>query len=285
MTTKTHAPTFAYHRARWIRPGSSTTIANLLRSCPNFRGKARLQEWLLPRCGVERANVFGFDMDLDLSDVIQRDIYAGIYDPCETRALKEFLRPGMTVADVGANIGYYTWLAASIVGRTGRVLAFEPGPYAFDRLQRVVRESRGGTVECLNVALSDWSGRGTLYVPDHGIGNYNPSLTPYLSDMNPVEISIERLDTVLDRLGVHRIDLMKVDVEGHELGVFRGGERAIRERRVGAILVEFNEGYQKGAGGSCAELERWFSENGFVFAEIFSSKWGPGVHNRLYVES
>jgi FkbM family methyltransferase len=128
----------------------------------------------------------------------------------------------MTVADVGANVGYYSWLAASMVGPSGRVLAFEPGPYAFDRLQRVIRENGVRGVETLNIALGDRSCRGTLFVPHHAVGNYNPSLTPYLSDMERVEVSIERLDTVLRNLAVHRIDLMKVDVEGHELGVFVG---------------------------------------------------------------
>jgi FkbM family methyltransferase len=285
MTTKAQASASVPDRVAWISPESSRTIASLLRSCPPFRGKARLQEWLLPRRGEVRAKVFGVEMDLDLSDVIQRDIYAGAYDPSETLALRQFLLPGMTVADVGANVGYYTWLAASMVGPSGRVLAFEPGPYAFDRLQRVIRENGVGSVETFNIALGDRSCRGTLYVPHYSVGNYNPSLTPYLSDMERVEVSIERLDTVLRNLAVHRIDLMKVDVEGHELGVFRGAERAISEKRIRAILVEFNEGYQKGAGGSCAELERWFSENRFVLAETFSSKWGPRVHNRLYVQS
>jgi FkbM family methyltransferase len=237
----------------------------------------------LPHTGVKRATVFGLEMNLDLSDVIQRDIYAGLYDPFETSRIRDFLRPGATFADVGANVGYYTWFAAAVVGPAGRVLAFEPGPYAYDSLQRVIRENGVGNVECWQVALSDRSGRGTLYVPQRAVGNYNPSLTPYLPDMEPIEVSIETLDALLERLDVRRIDLMKVDVEGHELCVFRGAERAIRERRIGAILCEFNEGYQEGAGWSCAQLERWFAENGFALVEMFPSKWGSRVHNRLYV--
>jgi FkbM family methyltransferase len=266
-----------------VTHGSAETIANLMRTWPHFRGKARLQDWLVPHSGVKRATVFGCKMDLDLSDVIQRDVYAGMYEPFEARGIKELLRPGMTVADVGANIGYYTWLSSSVVGPTGRVLAFEPGPYAYERLQRVIQENGIGNVDCHNVALSDTSGRGTLYVPKRAVGNYNPSLSPYLPDMDPVEVSVETLDNVLDRLRVGRIDLMKVDVEGHELEVFRGAERAIRERRIGAILSEFNQGYQEGAGWSCGQLERWFGENGFRLAEVFPSKWGSPVHNRLYV--
>jgi FkbM family methyltransferase len=224
-------------------------------------------------------------MDLDLGDVIQRDIYAGLYEPYEIRYLAHFLQPGMTVLDVGANIGYYTWMSANVVGRSGRVIAVEPGPYAFERLQTVVRENRLPHIECRHTALSDHSGRATLYVPQRSEGNYNPSLSPYLPDMDTVEVTIERLDDLLDRLNVQQVDFMKVDVEGHELCVFGGAERAIRARRIRSILCEFNEGYQAGAGWSCVQLERWFGDNGFALAEQFPSKWGSRVHNRLYIAS
>lgn len=275
-TTKAQTPSLSGSDA-------ANGLANLLRRCPHFRGKARLQGWLLPRSGVERASVFGLEMELDLGDLIQRDIYAGLYEPFETRFIRKFLRPGMTVVDVGANVGYYTWLAAGLVEPAGRVLAIEPGPYAFDRLQRVIRANRLDNVECRQMALSDYSGRGTLYVPRPIDGNYNPSFNPYLSGMDSVDVTVERLDHVLDAAGLGRVDLMKVDVEGHELRVFRGAGRAIRDRRIGAILCEFNEGCQVDSGWTCAELERWFAESGFTLARKFPSKWGARVHNRLYV--
>ena len=224
-------------------------------------------------------------MELDLSDVIQRDVYAGIYEPFETRHIRKFLRPGMTVVDVGANVGYYTWLAADAVGSSGRVLAIEPGPYAFERLRRVIQTNGLGHVQCRNLAVSDAAGRGTLYVPRRAEGNYNPSLSPYLPDMEPVEVALARLDDVLDEAGIGAVDLMKVDVEGHELRVFRGAERSIRQGRFRAVLCEFNEGYQAGAGWSCEQLERWFGDSGFQLAVQFPSKWGSRVHNRLYISA
>jgi predicted methyltransferase len=76
--------------------------------------------------------------ELDLKDLIQRDIYWGTFEPNETRLVQEYLRPSMTFLDVGANLGYYTALAASLVGRRGRVIAFEPSPYAFEKLHAMV---------------------------------------------------------------------------------------------------------------------------------------------------
>jgi len=255
----------------------------LLRSSPHFRGKARLQDWFVPHSGLARATVFGLEMELDLTDLIQRDMYAGLYEPFERQFIRKFLGPGMTVVDVGANVGYYTWMAASSVGPRGKVLAVEPGPYAFDRLQRVIRANQLRHVQCRNLALSDTSGHATLYVPKRAEGNYNPSLSPYLPDMDPVDVITSRLDDVLDEAGIGGVDLMKVDVEGHELNVFKGAEKSIRDGRIRAILCEFNEGYQAGAGWSCGELEQWFRDSGFVLSQQFPSKWGDRVHNRLYV--
>jgi FkbM family methyltransferase len=268
-----------------IAPVCANALARFMRGSPQFRGKARLQEWLLPSRGVIRARVFGYEVELDLSDVIQRDIYAGTYEPFEARYLRSFLRPGMRVVDIGANIGYYTLLAASRVGPDGKVLSFEPGPYAYERLARAIRENGIAIVECRPVALGDNSGTATLYVPRESEGNYNPSLSPYLPNMLTVEVPVERLDEALDRSGESHIDLMKVDVEGHELEVFRGGERWLRGGRVRAVLCEFNAGYQEGAGASCQQLEAWFGDAGFRLEEQFPSKWGAPVHNRLYVRA
>lgn len=258
-------------------------LANVMRNLPHFRGKARLQQWLLPSRGIRQANVFGCRMELDLSDVIQRDMYAGMYEPFEAMYLKRYLRPGMQVVDVGANIGYYTWMASSCVGPQGRVFSFEPGPYAFERLERVIRENGVKNVECRRVALSDRAGRATLYVPQKDAGNYNPSFSQYLPDMLAVDVAVERLDDALPRAGVSQVDFMKVDVEGHELEVFRGGEEWIRQGRIKSVLCELNEDSQRGVGSTSASLEGWLLDAGFRVAEVFPSKWGDTVHNRLYV--
>ena len=262
--------------------GPSGKLARFFRNCAYFRGKARLQSWFLPRSGTERVSVFGYDMLLDLSDVIQRDIYSGVYEPFETEWLKRLLRPGMTFVDVGANVGYYTWLAARLVGPTGRVVAFEPGPYAFERLQRVVENNGIENVECQQFAVSDRAGTAPLYVPPIAEGNYNPSLTPYMPGMVPVEVPVDRFDDLVARLRVGRVDVMKVDVEGHELSVFRGAAGAIREGRIANLLCEFNQGRQSRAGSSCDKLERWLSNHHFYLSRKFPSKWGSKVHNRLY---
>src|SRR6185436_6075060 len=92
----------------------------------NFRGKLRLLDGLVPHTGDRVASVWGYQVHLDLSEAIQRWIYMGAFEPKETALATRWLRPGMTFVDVGANVGYFTLLAASRVGPSGRVHAIEP---------------------------------------------------------------------------------------------------------------------------------------------------------------
>src|SRR4029079_6897726 len=87
-----------------------------------FRGKLRLLDPRTAKTGQRTAKVFGCKMNLDLSDLIQRRIYLGCYEPAETAFFRKILRPGHKVVDVGANVGYFTALAASLVGPGGAVV-------------------------------------------------------------------------------------------------------------------------------------------------------------------
>jgi FkbM family methyltransferase len=243
---------------RSLVPGS---VIEALRPA-HFRGKARLLNSLVATSGVKRAGIFGSEFELDMSDFIQRQIYLGTFEPSETRVVKGFLQPGMTFVDVGANVGYYTALAARLVGAAGRVISFEPSAYAFDRLSAMVSANHLSHVNAIHAGLSDEAGILKLYL---GIGsdNHTPTMVPH-ANTSVSEVPVVRLDDEAGRLGLDRIDLMKIDVEGHEPRVLGGASRLLRERRIRAVLCEFNEHWLRQAGSSPHDLERLFQEAGLV---------------------
>ncbi len=102
-------------------------IVSLIRPF-SFRGKARLLDRFVPRSGVLDTTLFGYSVSLDLGDHIQRLMYMNAYERELGPVLQEWIKPGMTVIDVGANAGYFTLLAARGTGRSGRVIAVEPAP-------------------------------------------------------------------------------------------------------------------------------------------------------------
>jgi FkbM family methyltransferase len=243
-------------------PVFTDPIISVIRTI-HFRGKARLLNLVGHNSGTRRARIFGSVFELDLDDLIQRQIYFGVAEPHETRLVRNYLRPGMTFVDVGANVGYYTALAASLVtGSGGRVIAFEPSPYAFGRLRSMVLDNGLELVTAIHAGLGEVAGRLNLYL---GIGSHNhaPTMIPH-ENSEATDVRVTTLDEEAERLGIERIDMIKIDVEGYEPKVLAGAQRLLREGRIRAMLCEFNEHWLSRAGSSPQALERAIRDAGFV---------------------
>jgi FkbM family methyltransferase len=234
-------------------------VASALRPLPHFKGRGRLTGWLTPATGSGHARIYGSDMDLDRSDLIQRAVYLGNYERWESKQVRRYLRSGQTFVDVGANIGYFTALSSKLVGPNGRVVAFEPSEKPYGALIRVF--GRCPNVECLNIALSNSESQLTIYVPPQSCGNHDPSVHRYCSGMEEVRVPARRLDSLAEELGIEKIDFLKIDVEGHELSVLAGAESLLRARAIRRILCEFNPALLAMGGHKPADLlavlEHW----------------------------
>lgn len=238
-----------------------------------FKGKVRLLHWGCPKTGEESIELFGYRIRLDLADYIQRSMYLDSFEPYETRMVRAYLQPGMTVVDVGANVGYYTLMAASLVGEEGQVHAFEPSPYAFHRLHATIRDNHISQVSLVQAALGDQRGRARLFLPAQ-IGNHTPTLLGE-DTQRTVEVPVHTLDEYVRERGIERIDLLKLDVEGFEPNVIAGARHTIEARKIGAVLCEFNEDWLDKNASSGAELQRTFCQYGFAIAGENPPAKGP----------
>src|SRR5438270_3347355 len=108
---------------------------------------------------VERAH-FGATFAGDIADVIQRYIYFfGRWEPHVEAVISQCLSPGDTFIDIGANIGYFSLFATTLVGETGKVVAIEPSARIFERLSENVRlNPRAATVRMVQAAVADHAG-------------------------------------------------------------------------------------------------------------------------------
>lgn len=236
-------------------------LASTLRPHP-FRGKLRLLDALVPHQGQRCAEVFRSRMELDLMDEIQRMIYLGTYEPIETAFVRQWLKPGMTFVDVGANVGYFTALAADCVGQEGAVYAIEPQPDIHKHLERMVEKNGLLNVCTVCGGLSDKPGKLPLYLPADPAAGHNATMTAH-STTRCVSVPVYTLDHCMSEWGIYQIDLLKIDVEGHEPQVLRGAQRAFAERRIKAVLCEFNDFWLRFAGSSAQDLYRTFIDAGF----------------------
>jgi FkbM family methyltransferase len=202
----------------------------------------------------------GFRMELDLGDWVDRHIYAlGDYESTTSQLFRALLRPGQTVLDVGANIGYFTLLAARCVGPAGRVLAFEPVPAIRARLIRNVNMNGAGCVDVRAEALADKEGTERLFVGPREHSGIS-ALRPLSSSSGCETVHVMRLDDMLRP--DQPVNLVKIDVEGAESRVLRGMDR-ILDRWRPDLVVEVTDEYLRQFGDSaealcCGMLDRGY---------------------------
>jgi FkbM family methyltransferase len=162
-----------------------------------------------------------------------------VYDLPLTEAIVRLTNPGDTTLDIGANIGYMSFVLSQSAGPAGRVLSFEPNPSILPTLRSNVsswKSLHGAPIQIEAVALSDRDGDGVLGFPvEYASNNGVASLE---LDTDGVPVSLRRLDSVVGRAGV-----MKVDVEGHETAVFSGAEKLLARKLIRDILFEEHDTY------------------------------------------
>jgi FkbM family methyltransferase len=173
------------------------------------------------------------------------------------RWIRAWLRDGDVVVDSGANIGQMVLYFASMA-RT-RVLAFEPLPSARAWLLECLQQQWGWNVEVLDRGLSERRGRVTLQM-DGALSTTR--LDWYAAKaLERIEIEVDTLDSTLDAMGIERVRLWKLDMEGGEPQALRGARKLMMERRVDAVLIEVS-------GDSYAALKSALDDVGFRLVNI-----------------
>ena len=201
----------------------------------------------------------------------------GFWEPLESVLLLSVVRPGMTVVDAGANIGYYTVLLSRILGAGGTIIAFEPEPRNFELLAAnvVLAQKAVGTVPAIlldNRALSDSLGEAifSVYRQNLGFHRLEVASDPHAERMRVQTVTLDRVRGFdgAPALVPKRIDLIKADIQGAELKLLQGGLRTIREDRP-MLCLEF-EPYVAGD-ATCLELLDWLVAEGYGQFRLFYS--------------
>ncbi|MBU0662571.1 FkbM family methyltransferase [Candidatus Micrarchaeota archaeon] len=163
----------------------------------------------------------------------------GTFEEYETALFESLLKPGMTVADIGANLGYYSLLASGRVGRKGRVYSFEPEPKNRGILLKNIKENNFTNIIPINMALSNRKGKLKLYTDKSNEGRNSLSETNVIDKKGFVNVQATTLDSYfLENAGSLKVDFIKIDVEGAEGLVFEGAEKILKKNNL-KILMEF----------------------------------------------
>lgn len=222
--------------------------------------------------------VGGGRMVADLADPLGRSLAtSGMFasDAAKHELIHRLLRPGDVYVDAGANVGYYTVLAARIVGPSGHVYALEPAPSSFRSLRNHLRiNGCEDNVTAIPAAAGAEVGRATLTGPPSG-HDISSSLRPRDGETLATDVDVLPLGVVIAPEHRGRLKLVKIDVEGHEDAVLDGLEPLIADGVRPALIVELHTTQNPGGPGCVADL---CARRGFRASWIVEDK---GVGGRV----
>jgi FkbM family methyltransferase len=208
----------------------------------------------LAACRVDAGNGRSINLRIQVRDGLTRYWYFWGYSYYElgtTRLLKRLLERKRVFFDVGANVGYYTFLAAATLEGRGAVHAFEPWRAVYDDLAANARLNQFQCLQVNQVALGECDGDARLFLP--GTREWTmASLVESNADQAFDKVRTLRFDSYCRREGIDSVDLIKIDVEGAELQVLNGMGGLLSRWRPD-IVLEVLEPFE-------AELDSFFAE-------------------------
>lgn len=215
----------------------------------------------------------GIKWELDLNEYIDSAIYhQGLFKPNTVNVINNTVGEGMTVLDIGANIGCHTLRFAKLVGMSGKVIAVEPMSWAFSKLKRNVELNDFNNITLDRIALSDRS-MGEQKVqfqsswPLHGDRSDGSK-----DSVNPEKEAVEviTLDDYVAKRNINRVDFIKLVVSGYEYKVIRGGINTIKKFQP-VMIIEVSKHTLKKCGDTLESLidllhsleYTWYAEKDF----------------------
>ena len=165
----------------------------------------------------------------------------GYWEPETTNWLMNNINEADTCLDIGMNIGYFTEIMARKVGPYGRVFSFEANKELVNVYEKTIIESENdyestGAINLFDIGLSDETREAYIMVPNKNIGGAgitDESDSP--EGMTSLPVMLDRIDNILDEITIDEIDIIKMDVEGHEEKIWDTLERPLRSCRAAII--------------------------------------------------
>jgi len=252
-----------------------------LQALPEFLTKGRW-EWIWFRRRdkrrVERRRLpGGAYIDCHLSEHYETWVWMRLLDALELDVLKKLLRPGESFIDVGANIGVWSLVAGSAVGRDGKVLALEPSPETYPKLLHNLALNQGMTRWLPSQIAADVQS-GTV---GFEVSDFSDCSCVTKTAKNAIQVSSRTID---DLTCGERIAGMKIDVEGHEQAVVSGAKATIKEFHPW-LCVEFNNRINQVDSLADWTVDRTLREMGYscwLFRDALRSHATPSLRSSFF---
>lgn len=208
---------------------------------------------------------------LNCREHIQQSIFfLGYYEIRESRLARRLLRAGDIFIDIGANLGWFSILAAKQVGKHGKVIAFEPSANIYNQLHRSIEINHLSNIRLEQIALSDEVGSTTLF----GATHENAGLASIIISKDSLQSSageqvlVTKFDNYWKKEINSKVRLIKIDVEGAESKVLEGMEQVLQGRMCDYLMVEINDSRLRSIGISAMHTLDFLRSHGYKLFHI-----------------
>jgi FkbM family methyltransferase len=214
------------------------------------------------------AEVLGNKMYLDERDSLLLSIN-GIYEKFETDLVIDKIKENDVVIDIGANIGYYTLIFAKLVGKNGKVIAFEPDPSNFKLLKKNIQTNGYKNVVLVQKAVSTKNDVLKLFLCDFNYSMHRIYDSKYGEES--VDIESVNLDDYLEKNNLFdKVNFVKMDIEGSEISALGGMEKLLNRNSPLTLLTEFAPGAIVDSGNDPTDLPKLLTNCGFKLYDVKS---------------
>lgn len=219
----------------------------------------------------------GIIYELNVDDPIQRKIALNLYEKGDLKQIASLIKKGGTCIDVGANVGFYTLHFAKKMQNTGKAYAFEADPSVFAKLKANCKLNTFGSIDIYNKAISNQNGKTTFHCSQDACSGSGSLEKFHDIAGQQIEIETQSLDSFLAEEKISFVDLIKIDIEGHEIKLLQGAKESLKKRKFGHIFVEFNGPRLSQKGHTFNEFCDYFFSNDYKmknssFLEQITSK-------------
>lgn len=153
-----------------------------------------------------------------------------------TEIIKEIIKPGYRIFELGANIGYYALLESKLIGEKGIIYAIEPEQRNFNLLQRNIQANQITNIETFNMAISDRNAEAPFYITPYS--NLHSMIKPKSGPYDTIMIKTQTVDDFLHDKG--EINLIRMDIEGYEYNALKGMDKTLVNNRQLQLFIELH---------------------------------------------
>jgi FkbM family methyltransferase len=221
----------------------------------------------------------GVRLKLSRSEALSSGFFhLGVINPHETNILKKVLRNGDVFIDIGAYVdGWHSIIASKLVGEKGKVYTFEPVPEYYKKLSKNIKLNNGKNVVIEKLAVSNNNGKQTFYIGGLASTLYKEHLPGENDIKGKVTVTTVSLDAYITQNNIKNISLIKIDVEGAELDVIKGGRKTLKAKNSPDLMIEVSDVYLKHGNTSEDELLTLLKKFGYKAYSIKENGLGKYI--------